>query len=136
MPGVRIAAAEYWHFAATRAALAEAERQQLAVLLEERADEAGGSGELFLVTPRMGTISPWSSKATDIAWNSGLQAIERQPGGLSGAADPRREGVALGIDAGFRVLQFQAASGPARDPRARRHSRRSAPPVPVRPSRR
>jgi len=34
-------------------------------------------GELILVTPRPGTISPWSSKATDIAHNCGLVNIER-----------------------------------------------------------
>ena len=35
-------------------------------------------GELFLVAPRIGTISPWSSKATDIAFNCDLEpAIER-----------------------------------------------------------
>jgi phosphoribosylformylglycinamidine synthase len=37
------------------------------------------AGSLYLVTPRPGTISPWSSKATDIAKNSGLvlQRIEK-----------------------------------------------------------
>ena len=30
------------------------------------------AGELFLVVPRPGTLSPWSSKATDIARNCGL----------------------------------------------------------------
>ena len=37
------------------------------------------AGELYLVVPRVGTISPWSSKATDIARNCGLQVrrIER-----------------------------------------------------------
>ncbi|WP_457675846.1 phosphoribosylformylglycinamidine synthase [Thiolapillus sp.] len=34
-------------------------------------------GRLLLVTPRPGTISPWSSKATDIAHNCGLRNIER-----------------------------------------------------------
>ncbi|MDB5165044.1 MAG: phosphoribosylformylglycinamidine synthase [Candidatus Saccharibacteria bacterium] len=34
-------------------------------------------GELFLVIPRPGTISPWSTKATDIAHNSGLTDIKR-----------------------------------------------------------
>ncbi|WP_313953704.1 phosphoribosylformylglycinamidine synthase [Accumulibacter sp.] len=93
VPGVRIATAEYWHFVATRTALAVAERQQLALLLEERPAEAAGSGAFFLVTPRFGTISPWSSKATDIAWNSGLQAIERI-----------ERGIAYGLDAGKRQL--------------------------------
>jgi len=36
-------------------------------------DEAG----LILVTPRLGTQSPWSSKATDIARRCGLKQVER-----------------------------------------------------------
>ena len=35
------------------------------------------AGELFLVVPRPGTISPWSSKATDIAHNCGVGGIHR-----------------------------------------------------------
>jgi len=35
------------------------------------------SGTLFLITPRPGTISPWSSKATDIAHNCSLKNINR-----------------------------------------------------------
>ncbi|NDV89826.1 phosphoribosylformylglycinamidine synthase [Alteromonas sp. 345S023] len=35
------------------------------------------SGTLFFVTPRPGTISPWSSKATDIAHNCSLSTIKR-----------------------------------------------------------
>jgi phosphoribosylformylglycinamidine synthase len=34
-------------------------------------------GTLYLVAPRPGTISPWSSKATDIAHNSGLTDVKR-----------------------------------------------------------
>ncbi len=34
-------------------------------------------GADFLVIPRLGTISPWSSKATDIAHNCGFDAISR-----------------------------------------------------------
>ncbi len=34
-------------------------------------------GHHFLVLPRPGTISPWSSKATDIAHNCGLQTVQR-----------------------------------------------------------
>ncbi|MBM3353789.1 MAG: phosphoribosylformylglycinamidine synthase, partial [Betaproteobacteria bacterium] len=37
--------------------------------------QAGGA--LFLVVPRLGTISPWSSKATDIARNCGLTQVLR-----------------------------------------------------------
>ncbi|MFC6440561.1 phosphoribosylformylglycinamidine synthase [Pseudobowmanella zhangzhouensis] len=35
------------------------------------------NGKLILVTPRVGTISPWASKATDIAHNCGLTQIKR-----------------------------------------------------------
>jgi phosphoribosylformylglycinamidine synthase len=32
---------------------------------------------MFLVTPRLGTISPWSSKATDIARACGFAQVLR-----------------------------------------------------------
>lgn len=77
VPGASIVSADYWHIAKLKAPLADDGRRQLAALLEERDAEAVTPGELFLVTPRVGTISPWSSKATDIAWNCGLTPIER-----------------------------------------------------------
>ncbi|MCA0901140.1 phosphoribosylformylglycinamidine synthase [Microbulbifer agarilyticus] len=40
-------------------------------------------GELLLVVPRPGTISPWSSKATDIAHNAGLTDIHRLERGVA-----------------------------------------------------
>jgi phosphoribosylformylglycinamidine synthase len=46
---------------------------------------------MLLVVPRMGTISPWSSKATDIAKNCGLSNIKRIERGIvywiSGSTD-------------------------------------------------
>ena len=83
VPGVTGVDADYWHFAATRDNLACDTRDSLAALLEERAGEATAAGTLFLVTPRVGTISPWSSKATDIAWNCGLEGIERIERGIA-----------------------------------------------------
>lgn len=41
------------------------------------------SGAFFIVTPRKGTISPWSSKATDIAHNAGLTDVERIEHGIA-----------------------------------------------------
>ncbi len=41
------------------------------------------SGELMLVIPRPGTISPWSSKATDIAHNCGLTQVRRLERGVA-----------------------------------------------------
>ncbi|MDR2000735.1 MAG: phosphoribosylformylglycinamidine synthase, partial [Zoogloeaceae bacterium] len=40
-------------------------------------------GALLLVTPRLGTISPWSSKATDIARNCGFGNIKRIERGIA-----------------------------------------------------
>ena len=34
-------------------------------------------GQRLLVTPRLGTVSPWSSKATDIAHVCGLEVVRR-----------------------------------------------------------
>jgi phosphoribosylformylglycinamidine synthase len=90
LPGMRISTAEYWHFVALRQPLAEGERRQLALLLAERPVDGKASGDLFLVTPRLGTISPWSSKATDIAHNSGLQMIERIERGIAYRIDGGR----------------------------------------------
>src|SRR5512144_561639 len=70
-------AATYWHFVEVERDLAPAERAVLERLLtygpHDGAEE--GSGELLLVVPRPGTVSPWSSKATDIARICGLGAV-------------------------------------------------------------
>jgi len=55
-----------------------ADRARLEALLAYGdAFEGDASGELFLVVPRPGTISPWSSKATDIAHNCGEAGVRR-----------------------------------------------------------
>ena len=41
------------------------------------------AGELLLVLPRPGTISPWSTKATDIARHCGLEAVDRLERGVA-----------------------------------------------------
>ncbi|HAK51373.1 MAG TPA: phosphoribosylformylglycinamidine synthase, partial [Gammaproteobacteria bacterium] len=46
-------------------------------------DTAEGEGLLRLVVPRPGTISPWSSKATDIAHICGLTAVKRIERGIA-----------------------------------------------------
>ena len=44
---------------------------------------AGDDGEEFIVIPRFGTISPWASKATDIAHNCGMAHIKRIERGIA-----------------------------------------------------
>jgi len=82
-PKAKLLSADYWHVVKLNAAFADEGQKQLAALLEERVAESTTSGALFFVTPRIGTISPWSSKATDIAWNCGLAAIERIERGIA-----------------------------------------------------
>jgi phosphoribosylformylglycinamidine synthase len=78
-PGVRAVAAEFRHFVECDRQPQSAERALLERLLAYGPLAAQPAGELFLVVPRIGTISPWSSKATDIARNCGLEVrrIER-----------------------------------------------------------
>lgn len=70
-------AARYVHLVASDHALSAQERERLALLLTYGDPYAGGGeGPLVVVTPRLGTVSPWASKATDIAHNCGL-AVRR-----------------------------------------------------------
>ena len=70
--------AEFVHFVQTSAKLTAEEEKKLAELLSYgKPYEDSRDYELFLVVPRPGTISPWSSKATDIARNCGLGKIVR-----------------------------------------------------------
>ena len=81
----RVAAAEYWHFAESGEMLAPAPMRVLQRLLDsgEAAPAAAPEGELVLVVPRIGTISPWSSKATDILHQCGLAAVTRVERGIA-----------------------------------------------------
>ncbi|MBD3585375.1 phosphoribosylformylglycinamidine synthase [Salinimonas sp. HHU 13199] len=71
--------AQFIHLVKTKTALSDSEQAVLDKLLTYGPKNASSAakGTLFFVTPRPGTISPWSSKATDIAHNCGLDAIER-----------------------------------------------------------
>lgn len=71
--------AHFIHLVKTKTALSDTEQVVLDKLLTYGPKNASSSasGTLFFVTPRPGTISPWSSKATDIAHNCGLNTIER-----------------------------------------------------------
>ena len=75
--------AAYWHFVATDRPLDSGETALLARLLDYGEPAAGAKGTLFLVVPRIGTISPWSSKATDIARNCGLAGVRRIERGIA-----------------------------------------------------
>jgi phosphoribosylformylglycinamidine synthase len=77
-PGVRSLGAEFRYFVELARELAGEERRMLERLLDDGMPMlAATQGEVLLVVPRLGTISPWSSKATDIARNCGLAAVRR-----------------------------------------------------------
>ena len=84
---VRAVDAEFFHLVDTRGALNAAARTRLEALLqygEPRDDDGDGDAtraaddaHTLWVVPRLGTISPWSSKASDLALRCGLRAVRR-----------------------------------------------------------
>jgi phosphoribosylformylglycinamidine synthase len=84
-PSLAVAASEFWHFVELEREPDDAERALLDRLLRygEAAGEPPRDTVLYLVTPRLGTISPWSSKATDIARNCGLGFVRRVERGVA-----------------------------------------------------
>ena len=75
-PKITGVSARFVHLVATEGAVAPALQERLSALLTY-GDPYKGSAEglAFIVTPRLGTISPWASKATDIARNCGLNVF-------------------------------------------------------------
>ena len=77
---------EFWYFAASDAPLAADDAAKLEALIDAQsvaAPQVSDGLNLFLVTPRLGTVSPWASKATDIAHNCGLSQITRIERGMA-----------------------------------------------------
>ncbi|MDQ6952418.1 MAG: phosphoribosylformylglycinamidine synthase [Mariprofundaceae bacterium] len=99
----------------------EADSQRLADILgcDLQYFTTDSANDLFLVTPRIGTISPWSSKATDIAKLCGLSELLRIERGIAyriqgnrqviGAAlhDKMTESVLSSIDDLHQLFQHQ-----------------------------
>ena len=86
LPEVKLSS-EFWYFVGSEKALDVATVEKLQALLAaqsvEQTPKAREGLHLFLVTPRLGTISPWASKATNIAENCGLEGIERIERGMA-----------------------------------------------------
>jgi phosphoribosylformylglycinamidine synthase len=76
--GLKRLSAEHWYFVELTGEPGALELDRLKDLLgvPERLPPQP-EGVLLLVTPRLGTISPWSSKATDIAKNCGFANVKR-----------------------------------------------------------
>ncbi len=97
-PRVTALSARFVHWVQAEAPLQSTEQDRLAALLQYGEPFAGGAtGERVVVMPRLGTVSPWASKASDIARNCGFEVrrVERVTeyrislkGGLFSAAKP------------------------------------------------
>lgn len=86
LPEVKLKS-EFWYFVGSEKALDAATVEKLQALLAAQSvketPKAREGLHLFLVTPRLGTISPWASKATNIAENCGLAGIGRIERGMA-----------------------------------------------------
>jgi phosphoribosylformylglycinamidine synthase len=84
-PEVTGVSARWLHLADIERPLTERERGILEKLLVYGPKWSAGddSGALMLVVPRPGTVSPWSSKASDIAHVCGLAAVRRLERGVA-----------------------------------------------------
>ncbi|MBL8448066.1 MAG: phosphoribosylformylglycinamidine synthase [Zoogloeaceae bacterium] len=88
LPKLKGLAAEHWYFVDLAQPLSRVEADRLVDLLGARpATPEPPAGTLVLVTPRLGTISPWSSKATDIARQCGFEQVLRVERGVAYRVD-------------------------------------------------
>jgi len=81
---IRKVQARYTYFVKLASPLGKSQRSRLDALLNpgHTAAPIARSAQQLFVVPRPGTISPWSSKATDIALACGLDAVERIERGI------------------------------------------------------
>jgi phosphoribosylformylglycinamidine synthase len=93
IPALEHLYAEYLHFADVEQTLNDSEQAILSKLLSygPSAIVEEPQGSLLLVIPRIGTISPWASKATDIAHNCGLDKVRRLERGIAYYLNARGE---------------------------------------------
>ena len=77
---------QYLHFVNALTPLSAQDNERIEALLHYgepfEPGEQRGAQETFLVVPRIGTVSPWASKATDIAHHCGLEHVRRIERGI------------------------------------------------------
>jgi len=77
-PSITAISARFVHVVATVAPLSPAQYERLAALLDYGTPASDIlAAATFVITPRLGTISPWASKATEIARNCGFTGVQR-----------------------------------------------------------
>ncbi|WP_288379742.1 phosphoribosylformylglycinamidine synthase [uncultured Massilia sp.] len=85
-PSIAAVQARFYHFIDSSAPLSVEDTERLSAMLTYGEPAAQtlyeGVTEEFFVIPRLGTISPWASKATDIAHNCGMTHVHRIERGI------------------------------------------------------
>jgi phosphoribosylformylglycinamidine synthase len=83
-PAIRAVSARFVHFVDQEGGLRDDQQSILKQLLDYGSGpaETPREGIRLLVVPRPGTISPWSSKATEIAQRCGLESVNRVERGI------------------------------------------------------
>jgi phosphoribosylformylglycinamidine synthase len=86
-PTIAAVQARFYHFIDASSPLSVEDTGRLTAMLTygEPVPETQYEGvtEEFFVIPRLGTISPWASKATDIAHNCGMAHVHRVERGIA-----------------------------------------------------
>jgi phosphoribosylformylglycinamidine synthase len=77
-----IIATEFVHFVHTQKPLTQTEQKKITTLLTYEAPLKDAGTHQIIIIPRLGTLSPWSSKATDILHLCGLEKINRIERGI------------------------------------------------------
>ncbi|AGS40517.1 MULTISPECIES: phosphoribosylformylglycinamidine synthase [Cycloclasticus] len=85
VPHITDISAEFIHFVDIEQTLSNSELETLTRVLTygPKSDGVEHVGERLLVVPRANTLSPWSSKATDIAQHCGLDQVKRLERGVA-----------------------------------------------------
>lgn len=104
-PGIQV---DYIYLVETTTELEPEETARLNNLLESVIGNESSEieGQYFLVTPRPGTISPWSSKATDIIHNCGLNKVVRVERGMVWLLTLPHENIKLDYDKLDRIVKL------------------------------
>jgi phosphoribosylformylglycinamidine synthase len=120
LPHVERLDSRYVHFVDLERDLDAGESRVLESLLRYGPATRDGQprGELLLVVPRFGTVSPWSSKATDIAHVCGLGAVRRIERGVAYYLQSARPLSEADWPAAAQLLHDRMTEAVLRDPRA------------------
>jgi len=85
--------ARYEHHVFVHGVMSQDDQQRLSQLLDYGTAQASAPAQdalVLRVLPRLGTLSPWASKATDIAHNCGLSAVRRIERGIEYRFIPKK----------------------------------------------